>query len=799
MRRILLVLSAVVFLACIALGQVGDLGAQIAAQDAELGASPGVIHVTSSGTISEGKVSLSSNHDLVCDNNVTIFLDAGSYLYQSSQTSINNCIISATSTPIAGEVQSINTSQVSLEKVTFVGGGNLVYWSGVTYFHMWNNNVVSITAVDAETTSPKAGFYLVNCSKGTIDKLTSAGFVFPQGFWFTAILQLDLSSQITISNSMIQNVDASYIRLGAAAIEMNGSHDINVYGGTISHNANMDGVLTEGYPTHPDPTIPSSHITISGLNSSYNGALGLNQDAPLALGDALDIINTSHVRVSHCILNGNGNPHDQQPGIWFFLDDDVEVSDSDLSENSASGVSAAGTPGVRLIRDTINRNQASGVFTEWQGAAITNVGPAVTFSSGPSGGFGLDWLPGTPAIVDGVIYRIVSVSDSGHLTLSTAPPDHSTPVSFGVNTTQDITDTTINDNGVGRWSPQVGDQYQVGISWADGTTGTISGVTSGNTGIGAQLYALELANTSSVTLYNDNFSGNLMGGTGIFGSLQSTSTTSLSFSAQQVGTTSPAQTIILYAGMIVIPDLVIQAVGDFSQTNNCGFGLAGFATCQIQVKFTPTTASALSGAIIIADTAPNSPQVISLSGTGMAQGLGLSIANGASDSQTVAAGNTAKYLLSIGGSGFAGVASLSCTGAPADATCTTPGTEAVSATQLMTFAVTVSTQARSNVVLVPQIERRWLPWLWALGVLGVLIFPSLKRPHRVRAYLLSLLILLLLLSSCGGAGSTSSSGVVPPGTPPKNSTGTPAGHYTLTIGATIGKTSQQIPIVLTVQ
>jgi Right handed beta helix region len=608
-------------------GQSSDLGEQIVAEDARLGVSPGEIYVSASGTISEGKVSLSAGHNLVCDSQVTISLSAGSYLYQDSNTSIKNCIISSTSTPIAGEIQSINTHQVVLEGITFIGGGNLVYWSGVTGFRISDNKVGSISALNQDTDSPQAGYYLLNSSWGVIDNLTSNGFTFPGGINYTAILELNRSSHIAIKDPTVRDVDASNVLQGGAVVEINGSTDITLRGGNITHNANMDGVLSEGYPVEayaPYPKTPSSYIIIDGVNSSYNGAVGINQNAPLALGDGLDIINTSHVRVSHCVLNGNGNPIDLQPGIWLFLDDDVEVTDSDISENSASGISAAGTPNVRLRGDTINRNQASGVYTEWQGGTATNVGPAVRFASGPTGSFGVDWRRGTPFILNGVTYQISSVTDSEHLTLTSAAPDHPSPVPFGVNTTQDIVDTVINDNGVGEWSGQFGEQYQVGISWADGTNGTIAGVTSTNTGIGNQLYGLELANSASVTLNNDNFFGNLMGGDGIDASFQGMSSTILSFPDQQVATTSSPQTINFWSGMIVASSLFIQTTGSFSQGNNCGTRLPAYATCQIQIVFTPTVPGTQHGSLIITDWAPDSPQMVSLSGTGVAASQGVS-------------------------------------------------------------------------------------------------------------------------------------------------------------------------------
>lgn len=762
---------------CFAVGQADDLGARIIAADKALGPHPGEIHVAASGTISEGEVSLSVGHDLICNDGIIIFLNAGSYLYQNSHTRIKNCVISATSTPILGEVQSVNTEYVELDSVTFLDGGNLVGWNGVKHFRISDNKVVSITAVDPVADAPSAGYYLVNCSRGEVNNLMASGFVFPAGLNLTGVVEVILSDHITFNNPMISDVDASYVHDGAGVIVIQGSKHIVVNGGVITRNANMDGVLSQSYQNN----VRSSHVTIAGLYSSYNGGIGRNTKAPLGLGDGLDLINTRHIYVSHCILDGNGSLHDEQPGIWLFLDDDVLVADSDVSNGSMAGIAAAGSRNVHLIRDSINSNQATGVFTEWQSGTATNVGPAVTFIAGVSGGFGLAWVAGTPFILDGVAYPIDSVTDSKHLTLATSPPDHSSPVVWGVNSTQEIHDSVINNNGLGKF----GGQIQVGISWADGTSGKISGVTATDTGAGTQLYGLELANTANAILYNDNFSGNVKGGDGINASSQAVSPTRLSFPNEGIGSTSPAQTVTLTAGAIVVWNLLIQASGDFSETNNCGTRLPAFAMCQVQVTFTPTAAGTQNGTLAITNSAPNSPQTTSLTGNGVAYGLGLSVATGGFNHATVADGTTAKYLLSLGGSGVSGMASLTCTGAPRGATCNIPAVQAVNANQSTAFNVSVTTMAPTTGTLRPA-GFGLQPWLWAM--IGWVVLPARVRATRwSRRYLIWLpLAVLMFLSSCGGSSS-------------EGSNGTPLGNYTLTVTAKVGSTSEQVPLTLTVK
>jgi len=263
------------------------------------------------------------------------------------------------------------------------------------------------------------------------------------------------------------------------------------------------------------------------------------------------------------------------------------------------------------------------------------------------------------------------------------------------------------------------------------------------------------------------------------------SSTSVSFPDQQVATTSSPQAVTLWAGTAAIQNLVIQTKGNFSQTNNCGSGLAPSATCQIQIVFTPSVVGTLQGSLTITDSLPQSPLAIPLSGTGVAPGLGLGVAAGSSGSVTVTPGATAKYLLSIGGSGIGGMASLSCAGLPIGAQCGLPATQSVSATQATTFPVNVTT-ATQTTAAVRTTGLQGLSWLWGLAILGIVLMPIRARTGQPsRRYSVRLLLLLWVLCACSGVSS--------------NVGGTPPGSYKLMITAKIGATSQQVPLVLTVR
>lgn len=102
----------------------------------------------------------------------------------------------------------------------------------------------------------------------------------------------------------------------------------------------------------------------------------------------------------------------------------------------------------------------------------------------------------------------------------------------------------------------------------------------------------------------------------------SVSPSSLTFAAQTVGQTSPAQTVQLTnTGNTAINISNITTSGDFAQTNSCGAlptVLNVGATCSISVTFTPASTGSRTGSLTIDDDANNNPQGVSLTGTGNA-------------------------------------------------------------------------------------------------------------------------------------------------------------------------------------
>jgi len=97
------------------------------------------------------------------------------------------------------------------------------------------------------------------------------------------------------------------------------------------------------------------------------------------------------------------------------------------------------------------------------------------------------------------------------------------------------------------------------------------------------------------------------------------SPTSLIFGDQVIGTTSPAQSITLSNyGTTTLSITGITASTNFGQTNTCNSTLASGANCTISVTFTPSQTGNLNGTLSVTDSAADSPQVVSLSGTSVA-------------------------------------------------------------------------------------------------------------------------------------------------------------------------------------
>lgn len=154
------------------------------------------------------------------------------------------------------------------------------------------------------------------------------------------------------------------------------------------------------------------------------------------------------------------------------------------------------------------------------------------------------------------------------------------------------------------------------------STGCTLSITFTPTASGARLATLSItdnAGTASAATQTASLTG-----TGEAPATDTLSASALSFAQQQIGTTSPAQTITLTNSGGVPLTLIAASVsaGDFSVTNACGNSLAANATCAFEVTFSPSAVGTRTATLTITDEVHS--QTISLTGIGVA-GPGVSL------------------------------------------------------------------------------------------------------------------------------------------------------------------------------
>lgn len=145
----------------------------------------------------------------------------------------------------------------------------------------------------------------------------------------------------------------------------------------------------------------------------------------------------------------------------------------------------------------------------------------------------------------------------------------------------------------------------------------------------------------------------------------------------------------------------------------------------------------------------------------------------------------------IASTGFATAVTLSCTGLPAEATCTSSPITGQGPTTVASATLTITTAA-PHLAMVRSNERRYSAMLLSGGLPMAGIFLIVVPRRRRTLVLLGTMILVALVPACGGGGG--SSAVVQ-----KQDPGTPAGNYVVTVTATAGSLQQQGSFVLVIK
>jgi hypothetical protein len=276
----------------------------------------------------------------------------------------------------------------------------------------------------------------------------------------------------------------------------------------------------------------------------------------------------------------------------------------------------------------------------------------------------------------------------------------------------------------------------------------------------------------------------------------------LIFPDENIGSPSAPESVTITNGTVAVDISSITVIGtnatDFALSTTCPSTLPANGQCTISVIFTPSTGGPEMAAVQILDSAPGSPQIVNLSGSGLAATPGFTI-SAVPTTATVSAGNNATFALTLNSvAGFAGTISLTCGPAPQAGSCTvSPSILPLAASGTASALLTVKTGVRNFLPPVSTPKQNpfsglrhfgsgWFAILFAL-LLATMAMAGKERGRRAPAAAFGfLLAVLFLMAACGG------------GTPSGVPAGTPAGTYQVTVTGVSGSLTQTTSVTIQV-
>ena len=391
--------------------------------------------------------------------------------------------------------------------------------------------------------------------------------------------------------------------------------------------------------------------TVNGQPLVQPTGQGIDSAGDLFIADA------GNSRVVEVPVNGaaialpatvNGQALAQPSGLSIDAAGDVFISDSGnnrIVEVLAGGTTTAFTPAV----NGQPLAQSGGLALDAAGDlfiadAINNRVIELQSSQAPSLSFPTPATVGTTDSTDGA--QIVEVENIGNLALMLTAVTYPADFSAASDPNPCLNPATL--------SP--GQQCDLALQFAPQTAG----------GLGETLTLTDNASGSPQSI--------ALTGTGLTPPTATLSASALNFGNMTIGTSSAAQQITLTnSGQSTLSITGINGTGtaasSFPIANNCGTSLAGGASCTLMVQFDPTTAAPLSASMAVADNAGDSPQLVSLTGIGLAPpaaslssagvSFGSELVGTATAPQQVTLTNTGRTALVISGISIAGADSSS--------------------------------------------------------------------------------------------------------------------------------------------
>jgi hypothetical protein len=279
---------------------------------------------------------------------------------------------------------------------------------------------------------------------------------------------------------------------------------------------------------------------------------------------------------------------------------------------------------------------------------------------------------------------------------------------------------------------------------------------------------------------------------------------SLTFPSQVVGTSTTQQITVQNTNKATVSALTgIDTPPSFNATSNCGENIYPGTTCTVSVTFAPGLPGNANGTMVLWEEAGGLQEMVDYPLAGTGSDFELTLPQGASNTATVAAGQTAAYSLSLTDSGYSGTVTIACTGAPDASTCAAnPASTTLNGSTPQAISITVQTTAPTASTRASTSGSGPILLLWATGILAPMLLSAAflsQSPHRSKVKRTVPLAFLFLagvgLLSCGGGGGTGAGG----GGGGGGGGGTPPGNYTLVLTATSAGANRTTNLILNVQ
>ena len=506
-------------------------------------------------------------------------------------------------------------------------------WSGTTLSFTVNaasgarNLQVMVPAVSSVGSlgSITVGGTPVSYTLQTIKGISYGAFLTTGGSYQATYVSYSLSGTITGAGGNGATVNLTGAASGSTTANSSGAYSFSGVGnGTYTITPSNPGYSFS--PTSRNVTVSGGNVTVGSFSSTAVPVVSLD---PASLSFGNQTINTSSAPQTVTLSNVG-------TGTLTIVSISVSGANSgDFTRTTTCGTSlAAGTScsvGVTFKPTAASNRSATLSVSDNasgspQGVALTGTGtsPIASLSS-TSLTFGLQAVNATSSP------QTVTLSNTGNVTMSIGGISLS-----GTNAT-DFSQTNTCSSTLGA-----------------GNNCTIT-ATFRPTSSGSKSASISIADNAPGNPHVISLTGT---GTGV-----SVSPTSLTFSSQNVGTTSAAKVVTLSnIGTTSLTGISISDTGtnaaDFSQTTTCGTTLAAGSSCTINVTFSPSASGSRSATLRIADSDPTSPQQVALAGTGMSSTASVSPTtltfsaqqlNTTSAARTITLRNTGNATMSITG------------------------------------------------------------------------------------------------------------------------------------------------------